>query len=254
MRRTMGSVLAAAAMAWMASVSPLCGQELARSPNRLESTTVPPKAYGTQDYTVTVVPAIAFYPRSSAYSYYTGGGANSLTRYGDFGTLVDFYAPIDLPPGAQVDYIGLNSKTDTTNAIGVELLRRHTGSSVNTVGSLNSTVHDWATDYNSGPLGVVLLDPLAANVLHVQQGNVPTTQYFGFVEVWWKRTVSNPTTVTFNDVPSNHPFFQFVEALAASGITAGCGGGNFCPDNPLTRGQMAAFLSKALGLHWGSQP
>ncbi len=59
-----------------------------------------------------------------------------------------------------------------------------------------------------------------------------------------------PGTATFNDVPTSHPFFQFVEALAASGITAGCGGGNFCPDNPLTRGQMAVFLSIALGLHF----
>ena len=59
-----------------------------------------------------------------------------------------------------------------------------------------------------------------------------------------------PGTATFNDVPTDHPFFQFVEALAASGITAGCGGGNFCPDNPLTRGQMAVFLSIALGLHF----
>jgi hypothetical protein len=33
-------------------------------------------------------------------------------------------------------------------------------------------------------------------------------------------------------------------------FTAGCGGGNYCPDAPLTRGQMAAFLSKALGLHF----
>ncbi len=47
------------------------------------------------------------------------------------------------------------------------------------------------------------------------------------------------------------PFFQFIEALAESGITAGCGNGNFCPDAALTRGQMAVFLAKALGLHWG---
>jgi hypothetical protein len=59
-----------------------------------------------------------------------------------------------------------------------------------------------------------------------------------------------PATATFADVPTTHPFFQFVEALAASGITAGCGNGNFCPDQPLTRGQMAVFLSKALGLNW----
>lgn len=47
-----------------------------------------------------------------------------------------------------------------------------------------------------------------------------------------------------------HPFFQFVEALSASGITAGCGNGNFRPSAPLTRGQVAVFLSKALGLSW----
>jgi hypothetical protein len=42
---------------------------------------------------------------------------------------------------------------------------------------------------------------------------------------------------------------QFVEALVASGITAGCGNGNFCPDAPSTRRQMAVFLTEALGLH-----
>ena len=59
-----------------------------------------------------------------------------------------------------------------------------------------------------------------------------------------------PATATFADVPTDHPFFQYVEALAASGITGGCGGGNFCPNAPLTRGQMAVFLAKALGLQW----
>jgi hypothetical protein len=67
----------------------------------------------------------------------------------------------------------------------------------------------------------------------------------------WVRQVSPaPATATFADVPTGHPFFQFVEALNASGITGGCGGGNYCPNNPVTRGQMAVFLSKALGLSW----
>jgi len=73
----------------------------------------------------------------------------------------------------------------------------------------------------------------------------------GGVRILWRRRVSDaPAALTFNDVPTGHPFFQFIEALYASGITAGCGSGNFCPDAPLTRGQMAAFLSKALGLYW----
>jgi hypothetical protein len=38
--------------------------------------------------------------------------------------------------------------------------------------------------------------------------------------------------------------------LAASGVTVGCGGGNYCPDAPLTRRKMAVCLAKALGLQW----
>jgi hypothetical protein len=52
------------------------------------------------------------------------------------------------------------------------------------------------------------------------------------------------------DRPGDGTFFQFIEALAASGITGGCVGGNFCPDAPMTRGRMAVFLAKALGLHF----
>jgi hypothetical protein len=74
---------------------------------------------------------------------------------------------------------------------------------------------------------------------------------FGGVQITWSRQVSPPpATPTFADVPESDNAWPYVEALAASGITAGCGGGNFCPDNPLTRRQMAVFLAKALGLHW----
>jgi len=61
-----------------------------------------------------------------------------------------------------------------------------------------------------------------------------------------------PATATFDDVSTGHPFFAFIEALSAAGITAGCSASPplYCPDAPLTRGQMAVFLSRALGLHW----
>jgi hypothetical protein len=72
----------------------------------------------------------------------------------------------------------------------------------------------------------------------------------GGAEIRWRRLVSiAPAQATFPDVPAGTLFFQYVEALAASGITGGCGGGNFCPNASLTRGQMAVFLAKALGLH-----
>lgn len=58
-----------------------------------------------------------------------------------------------------------------------------------------------------------------------------------------------PATATLSDVPVGSIYFKVVEALYASGSTAGCGGGKFCPDTPLTCGQMAVVLASALGLH-----
>src|SRR4029453_7692100 len=60
-----------------------------------------------------------------------------------------------------------------------------------------------------------------------------------------------PAVATFpNDVPTTHPFFRFVEALAASGVSGGCGAGSYCPDAAVTRGQMAVFLASSLGMHF----
>lgn len=71
------------------------------------------------------------------------------------------------------------------------------------------------------------------------------------VRIFYKLQISSaPATATFLDVPTNHPFFQGIEALAAAGMTAGCNASLYCPDNPVTRGQMAVFLSRALGLHF----
>ena len=78
-----------------------------------------------------------------------------------------------------------------------------------------------------------------------------TSLFFVAARVHYTLQVSAaPAVATFSDVPTSHPFFRFIEALARSGITSGCGGGNFCPDAPLTRGQMAVFLSLGLGLHF----
>ena len=48
----------------------------------------------------------------------------------------------------------------------------------------------------------------------------------------------------FTDVPCPSLFANWIEELHNEGITGGCGGGNYCPDNPVTRRQMAVFLLK----------
>ena len=52
----------------------------------------------------------------------------------------------------------------------------------------------------------------------------------------------------FTDVPDSHPFCGWIKKLAEDGITGGCGGGNYCPESPVTRGTMAAFLQRTYGL------
>ena len=52
-------------------------------------------------------------------------------------------------------------------------------------------------------------------------------------------------TGVFADVPCPSTFADWIEDLAAQGITGGCGGNNYCPLNPVRRDQMAVFLLKA---------
>jgi hypothetical protein len=58
--------------------------------------------------------------------------------------------------------------------------------------------------------------------------------------------VPPPATGVFSDVPAESPFAPWVEEVAALQISVGCGGGRFCPQEPVTRGQMAVFLLKTL--------
>jgi hypothetical protein len=56
------------------------------------------------------------------------------------------------------------------------------------------------------------------------------------------------TNPTFTDVPCSNPFARWIYELVARAITSGCGGGNYCPTSPVTRGQMAVFLVTTFGL------
>ena len=79
--------------------------------------------------------------------------------------------------------------------------------------------------------------------------NNPVTR--GQMAVFLEKAMRGPTFVppfcthVFPDVPCSHPFAQWIEQLAADQITTGCGGGNFCPNDPVLRKQMAVFLEKA---------
>jgi len=86
----------------------------------------------------------------------------------------------------------------------------------------------------------------------------PRTQHIWFdnvlVTTEFPGTNVGPPT-RFIDVMSTHLFHDEIEWLANEGITLGCNppaNTRFCPDDVVTRGQMAAFLSRALALPDGS--
>jgi hypothetical protein len=49
----------------------------------------------------------------------------------------------------------------------------------------------------------------------------------------------------FGDVPTDYWSGTWIKQLAAEGITRGCGNGNYCPEHPVTRAQMAVFLLRS---------
>jgi S-layer family protein len=223
-----------------------------------------PHDYGTQDSNYRFLPATDFHGNFNmpyvldAFDYV---GQNSSS-----GCNCGFRHEIDVPTGAFLEnlrlyFYDLTLSTDITFELCKSSVESDTG--LNPARSCITTSTTAAPGYGSLLLDVNQTfltqmqldgDPALEEVRWTVVVTMPepyTTQKFAGVRLKWKRQVSPaPATATFADVPTNHLFFQFIEALADSGITTGCSPGNFCPDAPLTRGQMAVFLSRALGLHW----
>jgi hypothetical protein len=55
-------------------------------------------------------------------------------------------------------------------------------------------------------------------------------------------------TPEFNDVPCSSGFAAWINELFDRGITGGCGPNIYCPADPVTRGQMAVFLTTTFSL------
>jgi hypothetical protein len=56
------------------------------------------------------------------------------------------------------------------------------------------------------------------------------------------------TTPLYDDVPASSGFCRWIEELTRRNVVTGCGGGNYCPADPVTREQMGVFISVTFGL------
>ncbi len=219
-----------------------------------------PSTYGTADRTYVSIDATAFSTTSSGFHWACLGSCQ--LRYVTDNTGEVLTAPVHLPGGAVVDYMEVDyydgsasgevtaslescsAQGDCTRAAGACPLDTVCSGIPEAPGYSSSNA-----DLSASP--VPIDNSLYRYVIVASNTTIDGSTAISQVILGYKLRVSPPpASATFGDVPTSHPFFQYVEALAASGITGGCGGGNYCPNAALTRGQMAVFLAKALGLQW----
>ena len=209
------------------------------------------RTYGTKDATLYRLTPGDFVPANDGTAYLSNGSTLVASA-----VPAVFNAGVHIPSGALLtsfEIVGCD-----TNPDGLQM--RAQLQQCGDMGTACSPVGDVAVDDAAGckhaiedlSAGAAVVND-SAHQLFVQltlEGSGVSLS-FRSVLVGYRLQVSPaPATATFGDVPTGYIYFRAIEALAASGIAAGCGSGNYCPDQPVTRGEIAKFLANALGLHW----
>jgi hypothetical protein len=69
----------------------------------------------------------------------------------------------------------------------------------------------------------------------------------GLIAVLIALPVAVSASHIFTDVPDSNTFHTTISNLYGARITTGCAPGLYCPNDPVTRGSMSAFLNRGLG-------
>jgi hypothetical protein len=213
--------------------------------------------YGTTRVTSTTALATDFTPPSPAVEWslqVSPGGA--VSRYQTTESPDRWWAPFRAPDGAKVEGLNIEACDFSPTGqlvFGLRRTRFDEGEDILPIGGTGVTMVSGCSYSYVGFDTPITIDNSNYDywLFVAWDGDYSASLRLTSVLAGYRLQVSpDPGYATFLDVPIGHPLHQFVEALAYSDITAGCGGGNFCPNSPLTRGQMAVFLAKALGLSW----
>ena len=213
--------------------------------------------YGTAHVTYVQIPGGAFVAQNSnsVLAVLNNGLSGQALRVVGGSGIQYFTAPVQVPSGALLKSLRLDECDNSgIGNVAATLVVADALGNVQTTSATMTSDGSGCDSMTTDLTGLALtVDNNAKHyyvVASLTNAGAPLVGLAGVVVGYQLQVSPAPGAATFGDVPASHPFFQFVEALAASGITGGCGNGNYCPDNPVTRGQMAVFLAKALGLQF----
>ena len=210
------------------------------------------RTYGTAGTSVLTLSSSAFVPNDSS-TVWTFSTVSPGGQYIVSGHRFLCHAVL-LPEGALVKKIELDG-CDNTNSGNILLYFSSCPvggpcTDIGSVGTDNTDVPGCGRFALTLPQAVTIDNFNNSYYVDVYTSGSDLATFFA-VRLYYQLQISPaPATPTFGDVPTTNLYFRAIEALAASGITGGCGSGNFCPDQFVTRGELAKFLANALGLNW----
>jgi M6 family metalloprotease-like protein len=88
--------------------------------------------------------------------------------------------------------------------------------------------------------------PLYCSGANITQGQMAVFMIAAWMQANNLTTFSYPATPYFTDVPATHPFFRFIQKMQELGFWTGCSATQYCESAPVTRGQMAPMILRAI--------
>jgi rubredoxin len=166
-----------------------------------------------------------------------GGGSSCANPAGR-----DYYGRFDIPYQA-----ALHQWLNSTPSYSLSVAKAGTGTG--TVTSSPAGINcgsDCSESYAAGTSVTLTASPVTGSTFTGWGGACAGTGPCTLGMIAARNVTANFTFENFADVPPDSWAAAYIQAIYEAGITSGCGNGNYCPQNIVTREQMAAFLVRAV--------
>ena len=159
-------------------------------------------------------------------------------------------APVRLPSGCRVTAIYYYYYR-SAGTVGTSFYRANSPTSVTTLFNFNYGGPVAGHITQSAGLNVRIANGTGYYYVRFRLNDGGTSRRLWGVRILWERDIAAGGSPIFLDVQDpNYVHYAAINNMYRSGITTGCPYPYYCPNQSVTRAQMASFLARALGLYW----